>query len=61
MQSQLPSLLHKLQSKNNTIIDKEKAFRLIDDMARHQVYSFGIGGGEPLVLPYLSEMIKQHQ
>lgn len=45
--------------KNNTIIDKEKAFRLIDDMARHQVYSFGIGGGEPLVLPYLSEMIKR--
>lgn len=39
-------------------LDKEKALKLIDEMAEHQVYSFGIGGGEPLVLPYWEEMIK---
>ena len=44
---------------NSTLINKEKALSLIDDMANHQVYSFGIGGGEPLVLPYLSEMIER--
>jgi len=43
---------------NNTIIDEKKVFKLIDDMASHQVYSFGIGGGEPLVLPYLVPMIR---
>lgn len=45
--------------KNNTIIDKESAIRLIDEMSNHQVYSFGIGGGEPLILPYLIPMINR--
>jgi radical SAM protein with 4Fe4S-binding SPASM domain len=39
-------------------LSKDQAFKLIDNMADKQIYSLGIGGGEPLMLLYLDELIE---